>query len=247
MQAHIRNEKAAKAPVIMIHGAAGNSGAWVLTARALMNDGFDRPMHLIDLPGHGATGGEACSSIEEYAQVAADYIAGLNAGPCVVAGHSMGGAISQILALDHADLVSGAVLVGTGPRILVSPALLEMLPDRYDLFIPMIEQFGFAPGADRAIIQAALDDMGKCDPKTAKADFEACNRFDVRHRLGELTTPSVAISGELDQLIPAKVGAKFTAAPNLTFRVIPGIGHMLPMETPGETAKAVKEICSKIR
>jgi pimeloyl-ACP methyl ester carboxylesterase len=46
-------------------------------------------------------------------------------GPFVVFGHSMGGAVALLTALHHADLLAGLVLVDTGARLRVNPALLH--------------------------------------------------------------------------------------------------------------------------
>src|SRR6202012_649536 len=44
----------------------------------------------------------------------ASVITGTGAGPCVLAGHSWGGVLVQLLAVRHPDLVAGLVLVDPG-------------------------------------------------------------------------------------------------------------------------------------
>src|ERR1022692_1859557 len=51
--------------------------------------------------------------LADCAADAADALRELNAAPAIVIGYSMGGAIAQLVARDHPDVVSGLVLSGT--------------------------------------------------------------------------------------------------------------------------------------
>jgi pimeloyl-ACP methyl ester carboxylesterase len=84
----------------------------------LVTDGLaaNREVILFDNAGVGASSGEAPTSVEEMAANAASFIEALGLSKVDVLGFSLGGMVSQALALLRPSLVRRLVLVGTGPR-----------------------------------------------------------------------------------------------------------------------------------
>jgi pimeloyl-ACP methyl ester carboxylesterase len=76
----------------------------------------ERELVLFDNRGVGRTSGTARSSIQEMANDTVSFVEGLGILRCDVLGHSMGGHLTQVVALDRSDLVRRLILVGTGPR-----------------------------------------------------------------------------------------------------------------------------------
>ena len=75
-----------------------------------------REVILFDNAGVGSSTGTAPSTVEGIAAGAASFIHGLGLPAVDVLGHSMGGEVAQLVALDHPDLVRRLVLAGSGPR-----------------------------------------------------------------------------------------------------------------------------------
>jgi pimeloyl-ACP methyl ester carboxylesterase len=75
----------------------------------------ERPVVLFDSAGVGLSSGEAGGTIAVMAQVAGAFIDKLGFAQVDLLGWSMGGAVSQRLALDRPPLVRRAVLAATGP------------------------------------------------------------------------------------------------------------------------------------
>ena len=75
-----------------------------------------REIILFDNAGVGRSTGTAPGTIAGMAADAASFIDGLGLTTVDILGHSMGGEIAQLIALDRPDLVRRLVLVGTGPR-----------------------------------------------------------------------------------------------------------------------------------
>jgi pimeloyl-ACP methyl ester carboxylesterase len=94
-----------------------------------------------------------------------------------------------------------------------------------------LAQRAFAP--DRAAREALpqAQDLFSATAEVLRADFAACDAFDVSARVGEVRTPCVVAVGEGDRLTPpAKSQALAGALPNARLVVVPSAGHMLPYE-----------------
>ena len=116
-------------PVVFIHGSGDSSRIWRLQVEALNEQGHNRA-YAIDLPGHGERADifppDAEVSVLDYARVVHDIVFGeLQLDHPIIAGHSLGGAIALMMALEYGPELGGLILVGTGARLRVHPALLE--------------------------------------------------------------------------------------------------------------------------
>lgn len=68
-----------------------------------------------DYSGLGRSTGRATFERSALANDARDLVQALDLGPVVIGGWSLGGTAAQVLLLDHPELVTHAVLIGTGP------------------------------------------------------------------------------------------------------------------------------------
>lgn len=97
--------------IVFLHGGFGSSsGLWAGTMERLPEDwtGYAIDNFLYsDAPPEGYT-------MAAFARRAAGFVAAMGHKTAVFAGHSMGGGISQLTAINHAASVSGLVLVCTG-------------------------------------------------------------------------------------------------------------------------------------
>jgi len=92
----------------------------------------EREIILFDNAGVGRSTGTAPQTIAGMAADAASFIDGLALTTVDILGHSMGGEIAQLIALDRPDLVRRLVLVGTGPR--GGDAIARQAPEVAPLF-----------------------------------------------------------------------------------------------------------------
>lgn len=216
-------------PAVLIHGAGGCAATW---APVLPHWGPGD--HAVDLPGRGSAQGVPAASAAEAARA----LEGLPEGALLV-GHSFGGAVAIEAALAAPERWAGLVLVGSGARLRVAPAILEAVAAATPS-APFRLDFAFGPDADLAVVAAYHAAAAPVPPATALADWRACDAFDRRERLGELALPVLVVHGDADRLTPPRFQEWLEQAiPGTSRAVVPGAGHMLPWEAPEALVAAV--------
>jgi pimeloyl-ACP methyl ester carboxylesterase len=158
----------------------------------------------------------------------ASVITGLAAGPCVLAGHSWGGVLVQLLALRRPDLVAGLVLVDPGHE--------EM-----DSALPLSIRWGwrimraFVPDElreDAPVTLAALRELRTADrsfPDVPVAVMSAARGFPRRFR-AHWTRLQAGLAA---------------AAPQGRHLVVQGTGHNIPRNQPGVVARAILDVVAQ--
>ncbi len=232
------NENAGGPPLLLVHGAGGESHAWPPQLRRLAG----QPVYAVDLPGHGASPGRGRANIAEYAADLDALATAAGWPPLVVAGHSMGGAIALQLAQAYPAQVAALILIGTGARLAVNPAILEETLRDPSAVITRIQRWQWAPGSDPALMEQGAAQLQATPPQTLHDDYLACDRFDLRARLGEIRQPALICCGTVDQMTPLSLSEELAARlPAAELRTFPGGGHMLPLEQPQAIAAALSE------
>lgn len=229
--------------LVLIHGAGGSHLHWPAELRRLPG----ATAYALDLPGHGRSDGPGCAAIEDYVSTLIGFLDATGTERAVLMGHSMGGAIAQMTALIHPERVAGLVLVGTGARLRVAPAILEGVLGDFDTAIELITRFAWAADAPAELTRLGRDTLAETPPQVLHGDFVACDTFDVMKRLGEISAPTLVIAGTDDHLTPHKYGAYLAGhIPNARLVTIEGGGHMMALEQPGEVAAAVAEFIQEL-
>jgi pimeloyl-ACP methyl ester carboxylesterase len=229
----------ADSPVlVLLHGAGGSHLHWPGELRRLPG----AMVYALDLPGHGRSSGKGCDTIGGYAEAVVAFLDAAGIEQAVFVGHSMGGAIAQTLALDFADRVTGLVLVGTGARLRVAPAILEGVRSNFEQTVELITRFAWSPEAPPTLTELGQKMLLETDPDVVWGDFAACDRFDVIKQLGEIRAPTLVVAGSADQLTPVKY-ACFLAERISEARcvIVEGAGHMVMLERPRAVMQAVQE------
>ena len=228
--------------LLLIHGAASSHLFWPAELRRLPAAN----VYTLDLPGHGRSQGPGRDSVAGYAADIAAFIDALALTNVFLAGHSMGGAVVQTLALDPPPALKGIILIATGARLRVDPLILSLASDDFPAAIDRITGLAWGPQAPLPLVESGRQMMLAIPPQVVHGDYLACNSFDSMDRLGQIDLRALVISGTHDRLTPIKYGC-FLAdhIPQAAFVSLEGAGHMLPLEHPQAVAAAVSRFLAQ--
>lgn len=185
----------------------------------------------------------APSSVEAFADFVVSALAGFSgagdSGGVVLCGHSMGGAVALEVALRGVAGVRGLVLLGSGSRLRVAPAIFERLDADFPAAARELAGWFFADPTPERLAGAVADMLLVGQAQTLR-DFRACDAFDVGVRLHELRVPVLAVTGERDAMTPPKYAQSLAdRVPLGSARIIADAGHFAMIERPDEVADAI--------
>ena len=182
-------------------------------------------------------------------ELVADVVGVLDAygiGSACLMGISMGGAMAQLVALDHPDRVSSLVLVSTmapgGPSAPMDERLrahFESAPevDWSDLDAVVGQQVEharalasrsvpFDEAGTRALVEHALGRTADVRASLTNHNVVRDDRKPWFSRLDEIRVPTLVVHGEEDPLFPLPLAeAMVVEIPGATLLVEPGVGH----------------------
>jgi pimeloyl-ACP methyl ester carboxylesterase len=230
--------------IVFIHGAGSSHQMWIPQIHPLS---VKYNTVAINLPGHGLGREKSETTISGYAASVRELIEGLGVKKVVLAGLSMGGAITQEAALTFPGRLLAIILFSTGARLQVMPQLLEVIRNDFDAYIRFLPDFAFARSTPQEIIAPVLEEARKRLPEVVYGDFQACDRFNLMERVKEIVLPCLIFSGSEDRITPPKfqdylhgqiTGSKLIQVENA--------GHILNLEKPREVNKAIEEFVESL-
>ncbi len=225
-------------PIAFIHGAGAGSNSWYF-----QREHFKKSMEvvLVDLPGRNRAAGPRCTSIQEYADAVRDALATAGITRLWLVGQSMGGAIAMTLALQAPEMLKGLILVTTGVKLRVFPEILEGLLKDKEHTVRRIMELAFSPKAKPALIEGGVAELLKSDAEVIYGDFMACEQFDLRGRVAEISVPTLIVCGQDDVLTPPKFSEYLQREiKGSQLVVVPDAGHMVMIEKPGVLNSAIE-------
>jgi len=232
-------------PVVLVHGFTGNSRNWALTVPAL------RPHYRIvspDLRGHGLSAKPIRPedySLEAMAQDVIALIDRLGLAGCHLVGHSMGGMIAQVVALQAPALLRSLVLVDTSaepPGALRTEERARLIKIAMEQGMEAVweAQLALSPQAEELRAQPELLQAWKEQfLMTSREAYIYCaqhiaNRRTLLGELGRLKLPVLIVCGEKDEPFVEPSYRMYRAIPGSRLEVIPDCGHTPQIERPHE-------------
>lgn len=230
-------------PLVLLHGAGGTHLHWPPLLRRAT--GFR--VVAFDLPGHGKSGGAARESVEDYCALLAAWADAQGVERLIVGGHSLGAAIALGFALAHPQRTAGLVLAGASARMAVSPAILHGLRDDFAATVELITQYSYGPGVEPERLEKHAAHLGAVGQTVLRADFAACDAFDVRERVGEVRVPTLILGAAQDKMTPSRRSEELhRAIAGSELHVLPDTGHMIPIEQPDATTELIAAFVEKL-
>lgn len=192
----------------------------------------------------------------------------------VLVGHSMGAMTVVAWAARHpGDLerVAGAVLISTGIGELVAESLLLPLPRSLvrtrrvlaagllgsslplprwlsAIALPAIRRVALSPGATPGQVGFCLDVISACRAEPRAGWGRMLATLDLRAAVERLCVPTLVMVGERDRLTPPPHAQRLqrTLPEPVGLVVVPGAGHMLPVEAADEVNRQVRELATEL-
>lgn len=241
-----------KGPNVLLLHAVGVDLTFLDAVAAKLAENFT--VLRMDLRGHGQSPYEPASSLYDFADDVHALLAELKFAPCAVAGFAFGGMVTQALAVKYPQDVRAVVISsctsaqtpesakavaarGTDAKRDGIASLLDVTMQRW-----LNDDFR-QKGGDAAT-RARLLSTDVCGWADA---WHAMSTIDVVPRLGEVKVPALCLVGEFDKSTPPPiVKAIADRIPGARYQVLPGGPHMLFIEQPDETAKAVGEFLKDV-
>jgi aminoacrylate hydrolase len=226
-----------KPPVMLIAGLGGAGASFGPQIQRFAKN------HFVVLPDHRGTGQSTRAkdgyTIAQHATDMASLIEHLGVGPTHLVGSSTGGAIAQLMALDHAAHVRSITMSSSYARpdaytrreFAVRRKAVEqfdpkMIFDLYSLFL-------FSPDFAHRKPQYVQDWIDRVaarppDKEIALKRIDMVMAHDALERLGGIAQPTLIICGDHDFCTPLHLSQEMAnAMPHARFEILKGGGHMI--------------------
>jgi len=234
-------------PLLLIHGFSSEKDNWLQFVRFLPKD---RPLLIPDLPGHGQS---TFSTATTYAapvlsDMLLDWLQTINCPCCDIAGNSLGGWVSLLMAHTQPSRVNSLGLIDAAGVYPPHPSELQQHLDRgenpmlvsnseeYEAFMDFV--FYRRPHVPWPIsVYLKVNYLSKTvqNHKIWHDMFD--NLESIEHLLPQILQPTLVIWGDRDRILdPSSVDVFAAGLPNIKTVVIKDCGHSPMVERAEETA-----------
>ena len=176
--------------------------------------------------------------------------------PVVIGGFSMGGYVALQMLADAPRTVQGLALINTSARADAPEALarraqaMAAMARDFDSFIAGLCRFALTPAghADAALLAEVKAIMHSVGPVAATAQTRALmQRPDRRAWLPRLRLACQVVGGADDNItLPAWSQEMADLIPGARLALLPGMGHMLPLERAAELAALLHGLLQRV-
>ncbi|GAA1571260.1 alpha/beta fold hydrolase [Streptomyces globosus] len=250
-------EDAGGPPAVLLHALPFDASMWEGTARELRARG-DHVL-AVDLPGFGAAPApEGPPSLDAVADALAAELDRQGIGAAVLAGCSLGGYTAMAFLRRHPHRVRGLALLAargtadTAPaaeqRLRFADAVLDDAARERLVAATTPSLLGATTRARRPDLLDRVTGLALAAPPRSVAWTQraVAARPDSTAVLGAAAVPALVVLGDEIELVRADE-ARLTAAalPQGRLAVLPGVGHLAPLEAPRETARLLAGLLAR--
>lgn len=252
-----RLDRGGQDTLLCLHGLGGDHRGLTELADALPGVNVVLP----DLPGYGRSDPMSeVHSLVNYADAVADLRTALGLGTCHLLGHSLGASIALVHAARHGAGLASVSLLNPVSTASNTTATLGKLYYRIAAALPTpVARFWLAsrPAVyiadwfvittkDRArrrrILLEDYENYARASVPAMVQSFLSYYETPFEDHAERLTMPVLVVTGDKDRIAPAgAVTALADRMPNASVALLPGAGHLVPMEQPVEIAALVHD------
>ena len=236
-----------KPTIILIHGSGLSHIVWSLHEQFYTSLGFN--VLSLDLPGHGNSSGPSLKSIEEISDWIKSLMNKININKIFIIGHSQGGLVGIDFSSRYPELTKKIILVANSYKMPVNQDLIDLAELGDEKAVLLMMKWGYEGSKAfiggnpvKKIVNSARDIR-----EVLAVDLNACNNYkNGEDAIKKIKCPTLCIFGDLDKMVPVKVGLKMAEQiKNSETKIISDCGHMIIFEKAFEMRKLVKEFISK--
>ena len=237
-----------KKPTIMLmHGSGLTHIVWSLHEQFYLSQGFN--VLSVDLPGHGNSEGPSLRSIEEISDWIKSLMLKVDVSKIIIIGHSQGCLVGIDFSSRYPELIEKLVLVAGSYRMPVNQDLIDLAEAGDEKAVLLMMKWGYEGSKAfiggnpvKKIINSAREIR-----EVLAVDLKACNNYkNGEESLKKIDCPTLCIFGDLDKMVPVKIGKKMAEQiKNSETKIISDCGHMIIFEKAFEMRKLVKEFIVK--
>lgn len=241
--------------IVLLHANGGDHRDFAAIGPDLART---RTVYAVDWPGHGESDPVADVTACAFAELLPTVLEGLDCGPVVLLGNSVGGFAALRTAIARPDLVHKLVLVNPGgftPRTpfmfatcklfgsdRVAAKVMRQLPRLY----LRGSTDGVAAARDRAKVASKSPDQVATFASMWKSFSDPCH--DSRRGVELLTVPTLLVWGKKDPVLPWWIDGKRAAKalPGATVVTV-NCGHQAFLETPREFSEILEAFLAEAK
>jgi pyruvate dehydrogenase E2 component (dihydrolipoamide acetyltransferase) len=228
-------------PLVLVHGYGGDKNSWLFVQQPLA---ASRPVHALDLPGHGAsTKDVGDGSLDVFVETVVGFLDALGIERAHLVGHSFGGAVVAAVARSSPSRVASLTLLApagypgepneaylrgfatASSRRELKPLVGDLFADPGQVTRQLVDdllrykRLDGVPEALNAVLGTLLTESGG-------------QRIDTPALLEGVDVPVTVVWGRADRILPAPEGADAVT-------LVDG-GHMLHMEAANEVTRLIE-------
>lgn len=241
--------------ICLVHGAGGRDQDWPqawrsvdditramgLTPASHVADLDQYPIYSLDLPGHGQSSGQGSTTVDGYADAVEGFIEALSLERVVVVGHSMGAAITLLIAVRQNPRLAGVALIGSASKLKVSPAILDGLQNSFEDTVDAIIKYSWFKDTGAFFKEKGRQRVLETGSKVVHGDYYACADFDLTEQLINVNVPALIIASDHDRMVNMEDSEATAKALNASFVGLEDCGHFQHIEQTAKCAEALSD------
>ena len=233
-----------KPTIVLMHGSGLTHIVWSLHEQFYLSQGFN--VLSVDLPGHGNSEGPSLKSIEEISNWIKSLMFKVDVSKVIIIGHSQGCLVGIDFASRYPELIEKLVLVAGSYKMPVNQDLIDLAEAGDERAVLLMMKWGYEGSKAfiggnpvKKIINSAREIR-----EVLAVDLKACNNYkNGEESLKKIDCPTLCIFGDLDKMVPVKIGLKMSEQiKNSETKIISDCGHMIIFEKAFEMRKLGKRI-----